>query len=378
MSKIYLPHASQFDLVNENLAKIANAVSSDMDISTWAGIQKAVRVGVAPDLIPVGTQLSVTHSVYGDILFDVVAHDLYKSRYDKNAHTMTLMSHNLIRAMHYDRIEAFYYADTALSAGTYNFTIPTTVGSWAAGTYNFTLTKILPVGGQLCINGSNNTTLTSLPVVSYENQSTTTTLESVAITSGSNGTSLGTFGTELNRTERASYGSDNYKESAIRQFLNSSAEKGSVWTPQTKFDRPPHWESDTAGFLNGIDTEFSAVLGEVVIPCHTNDKYEYPYSTTGVSEKYIVKDKVYLPSQREIFGESSSSIGDDSTLFPYYYCADATDRIKTLSGVATTWWTRSPAPWGTNVVKVVTPGGLTSDNYASGDAPGVAPVCTIV
>lgn len=378
MSKIYLPHADQFDLMNGNLMRIVATLGADIDISTWEGIQKAVRAGVAPNLIPVGTQMKVTHSVYGEMVFDVVAHDLYKSRYDEKAHTMTLMCHDLIKSMHYDRIEAFYYAETALSAGTYKFTVPATVGSWAAGTYNFTLTKSLPIGGQLCINGSNNVSLSSLSVVSYENQYTTTSLESATIASGSNGTNLGTFGTELNRTERSSYGSDNYKESAIRQFLNSSAEKGKVWKPQTKFDRPPYWASDTAGFLNGIETGFRDVLGEVVIPCHTNDKYESPESTTVANGKYTVKDKVCLPSQKEIFGESSSTVGSDGILFPYYYCADALDRIKTLSGVATTWWTRSPAPWGTNVVKVVASNGTITDNYASGDAPGIAPVCTIV
>ena len=96
MSKIYLPHAEQFDLMNENLSKIANALAMDMDISTWAGIQKAVRVGVAPDLIPVGTQLAVDHSVYGTHLYDVVAHNYFKSAHDKNAHTMTLMCHDAL------------------------------------------------------------------------------------------------------------------------------------------------------------------------------------------------------------------------------------------------------------------------------------------
>ena len=109
MSKIYLPHADQFDVMNGNLMRIVATLGADIDISTWEGIQKAVRVGVAPNLIPVGTQMKVTHSVYGEMVFDVVAHDLYKSRYDEKAHTKTLMCHDLIKSMHYDRIEAFYY-----------------------------------------------------------------------------------------------------------------------------------------------------------------------------------------------------------------------------------------------------------------------------
>lgn len=378
MSKLFLPYAAQFDLMNENLAKIANAIASDIDLSTWAGIQKAVRVGVAPDLLPVGTQLAVDHSVYGTHLYDVVAHNYFKSAHDENAHTMTLMCHDLIRGMQYDRIEAFYYADTSLSAGTYNFTIPETVGNWKAGTYYFTLSNNIPVGGQLWIEGSSDTALTSLSVISYATQTTTTPIESVSIGQGDSGTNLGTFGTELNRTERAAYGSDNYKESAIRQFLNSSAGAGSVWNPTTKFDRPPRWASDTAGFLNGLESEFVAVLGDVMIPCCTNGKYENPNSTTEAGKKYTLVDKVCLASQTEILGVSTSTVGDDSKIFPYYDTAISTDRIKYLSGVSAIWWTRTPATEGANAVRIVTQSGGASSNYASTDGRGVAPVCTIV
>ena len=142
MSRIYLPNASQFDVMNENLAKIANAITSGNDISTWAGIQKAVRIGVAPDLFPVGSQLSVNHKVYGTHMYDVVAHNHYKSAHDKNAHTMTLMCHDVLNKLQFDAPEALYYAKDGLAAGTYHFTLNSTYSSWAAGTYQFTLTNL--------------------------------------------------------------------------------------------------------------------------------------------------------------------------------------------------------------------------------------------
>ncbi len=377
MSKIYLPHASQFDLMNEHLATIANALCSDMDITTWAGIQKAVRIGVAPALIPVGTQLVVKHSVYGEMLYDVVAHNHYKSAYDKNAHTMTLMCHDQIFATLFDSSEAFYYADNGLPAGTYNFTLESVYSSWAAGTYQFTLTKALPKGAQLGINGNADMAMTARRVIAYSNGTTTTATEDCAITIGNSGTSLGTFGVELNHTHRVSHGSNNYKESAIRQFLNSTSAAGSVWTPQTKFDRPPAWVNSLAGFASGLDSDFLSRVGVVIVPCAANKTYESPDSTTAKNEAYTVADKFYLASQKEIFGTSSDSVDDGSVLFPYYDNATNANRIKYRDGSAAGWWTRSTYPWHSTSVQVVTSDG-TLYNHGALHTTGCSPVCTIV
>lgn len=377
MSKIYLPHAAQFDSMNENLQKIANALAMDMDISTWEGIQKAVRVGVAPDLIPVGTQLSVSHSVYGTHLYDVVAHNHFKSAHDPNAHTMTLLCHDNLATVQFDASEAFYYADTELPAGTYNFTLAATYSSWEVGTYQFVLTQTLPTGGQLCISGQANTALTSLQVNAYANRSSTTATESVSITKGNGGTSLGTFGVELNYVHRVSYGSNNYKESAIRQFLNSASIAGSVWSPQTKFDRPPSWMTTLAGFVGGFEDDFLSVVGEVVVPCAANNAYESPDSTTIKNTKYTVTDKFYLASQGEIFGVFSDTVADDSVLFPYYEGVTNADYIKYASGSARGWWLRSPYSRNADSLRIVRLDGSLNPSAAN-TTPGFAPVCTIV
>lgn len=377
MSKIYLPHSEQFDLMNENLAKIANALASDIDLSTWAGIQKAVRVGVAPDLIPVGTQLEVSHSVYGTRMYDVVAHNYFKSAHDKNAHTMTLMSHDILGMVQFDAPEAFYYADAELPAGTYNFTLSTAYSSWAAGTYQFTLTQALPSGGQLCISGNAEAAITGRQVRSYASRTTTEVRESSAITFGNSGTSLGTFGAELNHPQRISYGSNNYKESAIRQFLNSPSEAGSIWTPQTKFDRPPSWMTSLAGFVSGFEDDFLSVIGEVVVPCATADTYESPDSTTVKGKKYTVTDKFYLVSQNEIFGTATNTIEDDSILFPYYEGTTNADHIKYKDGSAESWWMRSANSVSASNVRIVHSDGSLNGNRVS-PAYGFVPSCTIV
>ena len=377
MSRIYLPHADQFDLTNENLAKIANALAASIDLSTWAGIQKAVRVGVAPDLIPVGTQLKVTHSVYGDMLFDVVAHNHFKSAHDKNAHTMTLMSHDIIAAVQFDAREAFYYADDELPAGTYNFTLSKSESSWGAGTYMFNLQETLPKGGQLCIAGQTTDALTSCKVTAFINQNATSEAMVSDITLGNEGTSLGTFGVELNHPRRVAYGSNNYKESAIRQFLNSSSAAGSVWKPQTKVDRPPSWATSLAGFAGGFDADFLSVVGKVIVPCSANSTYESLDSTTAIGEKYTVADKFYLVSQMEVFGNNTDSTADGSAWFPYYESADAIDRIKYRDGSAVSWWTRTPNALYTNCAQCVQSAGARFHISVNLDQ-GCSPAFTIV
>lgn len=375
--KIFFPNSEQFDKMNVNLEKIAKAVGSQVDISTWAGIQKAVRAGIAPDILPVGTQLKVNHSVYGEHLYDVVAHNYLKSAYDENAPTMTLLCHDQIGAFQFDSMEAFYYCESTLPIGTYNFTIASTYSSWAAGTYQFTTTTNIPKGGQICINGYADTAITNRKVTTYNSQNDTTPLETLTITSGSSGTSLGTFGVELNHAHRISYGSNNYKESAIRQFLNSSAVAGSVWTPQTKFDRPPSWKTTLAGFESGFDSDFLAVVGNVIVPCAANNTYESPDSTVTKNTKYTVTDKFYLPSQMEIFGSTSDTVKDDSVLLPYYEGATNADRIKYRDGSAAYWWMRSANSWYAYYVRIVSSGGSLSNGYAV-FSRGCSPACTIV
>lgn len=376
MSKLFLPTKEQMDVMNENLAKIAKAVGSQVDISTWEGIQKAVRSGIAKDILPVGSQLAVNHSVYGTRLFDVVAHDYLKSVHDENVHTMTIQQHDLLPSTQFDAPEAFYYADAALAAGTYNFTLAEAYSSWAAGTYQFTLTQTLPQGGQLAISGYADAAMTSRQVRAYANQTTTTVTESVAITSGSGGTSLGTFGVELNHSQRVSYGSNNYKESAMRQFLGSSAAAGSVWTPQTKFDRPPSWLTSLAGYKNGLDQDFLAVVGKVVLPCAANNTYEAPDSSIAKGAKYTLNDEFYLASTKEIFN-ANWDVADDSVVFPFYEGAGNADRIKYRDGSAAGWWLRTPRSGGASGVRLVISDGTVNGNGAN-SASGLAPACTIV
>ena len=255
MAKVYFPNSEQFDLMNENLAKIAAAVGSQVDLSTWNGIRKAVLARIAPDVIPVGTLLTVTHSVYGDKPWVVLGHNVHKNAHNEDSPTMTIGSVPVLGTLQFDAPESICQVNSDLPAGTYHFTI-TAYDQWTAGTYQFITTKTVPSGGRICVSGQYpyQGNITAAKVSTYAQGSSTAIESGLAITAGSEGTNLGTAGEgTTNHTHRIAYGSNNYKESAMRQFLNSAAAAGNVWEPQTKFDQAPSWMTTTAGFLNGLD-----------------------------------------------------------------------------------------------------------------------------
>lgn len=374
---VYLPYSEQFDEMNANLLRIANSIEGGGDFTGWDGMQRAVRAGLAPSEFPVGSQFTLTHTVFGTRVCEVLAHDYLKSAHDANAHTMTCRIKSLLPAIQFDSPEAFFFADEAIPAGTYHFTISETYSSWAAGTYQFTLANQLPKGGQLCINGDASAAMTSRKVTAYASRTATTASETCDITSGSSGTDLGAFGNGLNHPQRVSYGSNNYKESAIRQHLNSSAAAGSVWSPQTKFDRPPAWAATLAGFVAGLPAEFLAAVGEVNLPCTANNTYESTDSSVTKNTAYTLHDKFYLLSQNEVFG-SKPITADQSALLTYFVGATNADRIGYLAdGSAAHQWLRTPYPDYAGGVRYVMSDGSLDYNRAY-RARAYAPAFTII
>lgn len=353
----------------QQIAAYTEIIAEGSEIDSWAAIRTFVRNGMGKSKFPVGTQFTTSHTAWGEITWDVVGHDLYKNPNDPNAHTMTLLAHYRDKdGVQFDSGEAMYYAASILSAGAYTFKQGST-------SYYFTLANDVPAGGQIVINSTPNT------FTVYGSVGSTTSIEtgSISTTSISGATDLGTLGSgSLNHWDRIRYGSNNYKESAIRQFLNSSAAAGSVWTPQTHFDRPPSWASNKAGFMAGLPADFLAVVGEVDVKCKTNRTYEAPDSTTPVNSTYTVRDKFYLASQKEVFNSEDTPV-DGSVLFPYYEGAAAVDRIKYRMDSHTTaggWWVRAPFPTTAYSVRLVYSDG-TLYSLSAVNAYGCVPACTI-
>ena len=321
------------------------------------------------------------------------AHDHHTAANNKLTHTMTLETKNVYslssgaqKAVQYDATEAFYFAELGLAAGTYNITIANQAWYTADNgkTFQFELTKALPVGGQLVFAMTYNATLEGKSVKSYANKTTTTALETVTLTEGSEGTSLGTTNgssPNVNHMHRAIFGSNNYAQSAVRQWLNSAAVAGSVWTPTNVFDRPASWATSYNGFMHGLPADFLAVVQPAVLACRTNSLFEVESldgTAFAINQLYSLKvDKFFLLSRPEIFGNWDSESYKDGTQLEYYNGLTATERIKRdVAGTARYAWLRSPYPSYADGARIVySSGGVdTSPAYTGG---GVAPACII-
>lgn len=361
-------HSSAGAAVRDLYNKLENeidALAEITHINSWADVQKAVRSGMANKVFAIGDQLTCQRDGV-NLVWDVIGIDHDTPADPQFTHSMTLQLHDCFPTnMQFDAREAFYYCETALEAGTYHFTVGST-------DYQFTLESDIAAGSQLILNftaGAPSTITVSATKGGAVSEG------SVTVTAGSDGSEL----MGVNDINRARYDSNNYKESAIRQWLNSSAAAGSVWTPQTDFDRPPSWAASTAGFLNGMDADFLAAIGKTHIVVVRNT-----VTDGGGSDE--MDDKFFLLSRREVFGGNEIANVIEGEPYPYYanysdlsaaaISADS-NRIKYRAGTAQYWWLRSPYVGKSEGTLSVYPAGAVYDVYAS-SSYGVAPACCII
>ena len=197
-----------------------------------------------------------------------------------------------------------------LTAGTYNVTLGAKWGEKDAQkdtTWQFTLTKAVPAGGSVA-------GFTQMPDVVASNWKATsyaadgiTVIETVPITSGSGGTSLGTMqlstrNSNLNSMQEAGYGWNRWKYSAARQWLNSDQPKGKWWTKQDDWDVAPSQLATKDGFLCGMPAEMLAVLKTVKVTTLANT-----VNDGGVTD--ITYDKVFLASMSQMNVDMSKEEG---------------------------------------------------------------------
>ena len=139
-------------------------------------------------------------------------------------------------------------------------------------------------------------------------------------------------------------GSDNrYINSSIRAYLNSSA------------------------FLNRIDPELIAVIGEV-------NKKVAVRNDIGGQDSF--SDKVFLLSEREV-DSGGEGVTTGEFVYPFYSGKGNANRIKNLDGGVRNWWLRSPSVLDLNGVRRVTTSGAFSTRGSS-EVYGVSPACVII
>ena len=285
--------------------------------------------------------------------------------YDSTTHEVTLLLHDTLPdELVFEPKQALAYFENGLAAGNYKFLCNGT-------TYYFTLATAIPAGGQLMATTSTFTT--------YQSQDSTSSLVSgtVSKTQIAGATSLGTTGSgDLNHWDRANYGSNNLKESALLWWLNTDAAANTLVPRTNKFSRA--YKYGVAGFLNGLDPAFLACVADTVWKCATNQVYEAPASmggTVATSTAYTITAKFCLASRKEIFGDSDGT-PDGSTQFDLYVGATATDRKKYYNGSVRHWWLRSTLPGYAGGVRSVYTYGSIYDDFAYNNY-GVVPACKI-
>ena len=375
--------AEKMDTQNKFLAAILSAQGGSVVPTSFKDVQTLVRSGLASNVFHIGDQLVCNK---GDVklVWDIIGIDHDVPADKQFTHSMTLQLHDCLAGMQYDGTEALFYCETELAAGTYHFTLLSGYDTTYGGgkTYQFTLTQPVPAGGQIMFPWGYNTQAASTKVSTYASRTATAAIESVSVVEGTEGTSLGTADgntANMNHTHRIRYGSNNWVESAMRQWINSDKAAGSVWTPQTKFDRPPSWAASTAGFLNGIDADFLEVIGET-------EKVTCRNTVTDGGGSDITTDKFFLLSRREVYAGNEVSGVIEGEPYPYYSdysdlsaagTGNDTNRIKYRNGSPQYWWLRTPASGGGYHVRGIGPAGDLNSNGACYGI-GVAPACNII
>ncbi len=364
---------------NRFFAGRVSRIFSAPRITSWSQVQTVVRSGLARNFFQIGDQL-VCNKGDKPLVWDIIGFDHDTPVDTRFKHSLTIQLHDVLPdTMQYDATEALFYCESELAAGTYHFTLLAGYDTAYGGgkSYQFTLTKAVPTGGVIMFPWSYKKQASTVLVSTYESRTATTAIESVAVTEGTGGTALDTLG-ECNHTHRIRYGSNNWKQSAMRQFLNSKGAAGTYWTPQTNFDRPPTWNASTAGFLSDLDGEFLEVVGEVTKRTVLNTVCD-----GGGYED--LTERFFLISRIEAYAGNENSI-EEGTPYEYYSLGsdlsaagtgDDSNRIKYRSGSATYWWLRSPNSGSGGSVGLFYPSGDLRSGYAL-TSYGVAPACCIV
>ena len=209
-----------------------------------------------------------------------------------------------------------------LPAGNYAFVVKS-LPNWSTarpvyqGKYLcFTLEEPIPSGGVLTGNGwGNNATWAMETKTSYLNDATTIEIPSITVYDSlpTGYTFLGeTWSNDvgygvLNWPECVPYGDNTWRDSDLRQWLNSDAEAGSWWEKKTRYNMQPSTATTHAGFLHGYSNDFISQLKTTKVASYTNTVKE----KEGLIYTY---DKIFIASRTQM----NCNTADEGTIWAYY------------------------------------------------------------
>ena len=372
------PNYEQAEERNHLLAGIHAALTKDIPLEDYDFLYRTVIAGGGPVAYPVGSIIVTEKGTY-KYPWAVMHH----GRHPDGRYYMHMRVAKAVDQLQFDAGEAFYYAENGLAAGKYYVTVSAAWSNMAAGDYSFTLANAVPAGGRLvgfyrCADV--NPVGTYVTVYDSAN-STVVSQTSTAIVKETDGTYLGTLAaggdennTNMNSVQRCGYGSNNYAQSNIRQYLNSDAVAGSVWKSSNKFDQPPGWNASQPGFLTKLPDGFLKIVNPIEIATVTNTVFETDYTK---SSSYTLKDKFWLPSRYQIYG-STEGADLSETQWDYYKGSADIDKIMyDNGGTARHQFLRTPIVGHASNVRYVNASAGALRHYTAYGSYAVAPACEI-
>lgn len=275
--------------------------------SQMSSIAKIVRDGYGSVLMDIGDQLNIDWtdgSKSYNVPHDIVHFADVDLKNGDKVPGMYIQWHFCSPfGVQFDAAEAFYYAETELAAGTYNIIVGDNWGTNCKKNeqYQFTLSKPVPKGGQIAgFYSMPDKAPSEWTVQTFTDAKSTTPIETVKPTAGSNGTNLGTLSFagdgKLNSLQRVAYGYNRWSQSAIRQYLNSAKAASQWWEPQHKWDRPPAELASKPGFLSGYSDDFLNAIKPVRVRTALNTVTD---AAVGTYEDTY--DKIFLASLEQEF-----------------------------------------------------------------------------
>ncbi len=381
-------------LVNTNAANRFAA-----NVLTWTTVADIVRSGDAQQYFAVGDILTAEHRTYGTIYWEIAGFDQHAPE------SMTLLSKYTLAALQFDAPEKSYALtrDTVFQSsyllnlsgnsalnGDYFLENETATGSaraWARRTGTLRLLWLSESGKWAIVSTATSGVVATQATAAadpwngvWSNGAIVDKAKKYYTFDGANynqaavtddaDVAANTYYELIHDNGKVLNGYGSWKQSAIRQWLNSSALSGAWWTPQNIWDAPPLYAGTTPGFLAGFaGSDFCNALGEIDLVTAKNTVSDGGGS--GVST-----DRIFLPSLTELYGVTNNTIGEGSMMSVYSGAGNA-DRVKcNNSGVAQSWWLRSPVFAYSSMALAVGPAGTTSNVSVQG-VLGIAPACVI-
>lgn len=309
-------HRILTDETGEKIVKALNIIAQNgishqsMD---WQKVRTLIANGVGESAFAIGTQLiekwtDTADSKEYDMPWQVNHFEDVTLEDGEVVPGMWLQTHyTLPFGIQFSHQRAFLACPDGLSAGTYNFDFAKAWGNNVKPgiNYQFTLTNPVERGGRLAgCYGAPDQAPSSWKVYSYGANGITLN-ETVDVTVGSGGTNLGTIQHDsrsgnLNSVQEMAYGWNRWKTSALRQYLNSSKQKGQWWTPQDQWDICPDQLTSKDGFLCGMPDEMLNCLKKVKVVTYAN-------TVNDEGAEDITYDYVTLPSLSQMFIKPQTS-----------------------------------------------------------------------